>query len=177
MTSLVRVNRTCKKCSVDKELNAENFRSNGHTGFRHDCRECERGLVAQYRIDNPEKVADATRKWNKNNRAKLNAQKKVWRKNNLDKHNATRRKCTYGISDVEFKGLFTSQNGKCAICDFVFPGMQTGDRNLSPHVDHCHETGKIRGLLCNSCNTGLGRFKDSTDLLQKATSYLQKSSV
>lgn len=168
--------RICKKCGVEKELNAENFRPHGWTpGFRHDCRECEKGIVAGYRTDNPEKVADATRKWRKNNREKSNATKRAWVRKNLDKHNATRRKSAYGISDVEFRSLFASQNGKCALCEFVFPGMQTGDRNASPHVDHCHTTGKIRGLLCNSCNTGLGRFKDSTDLLLKAVSYLQKS--
>jgi hypothetical protein len=42
-------------------------------------------------------------------------------------------------------------------------------------IDHCHETGKVRGLLCDACNTGIGRFSDQVDLLQKAIDYLENA--
>jgi len=58
--------------------------------------------------------------------------------------------------------------GSCFIC-----GLDKDRRNLC--IDHCHTTGKIRGLLCDSCNVGLGRFKDNTNLLEKAIKYLNDS--
>lgn len=168
--------RTCKKCGAEKELNAENFRPHGWTpGFRHTCCECETKYQRTERAKNPERYAATTRKWNQNNRGKVNATKRKWYHENLDKHNATRRKSMYGLSDEGFKALFAAQNEKCAICAFVFPGMQTGDRTLSPHVDHCHTTGKIRGLLCHECNNLLARAKDSLGVLQSAIRYLLKS--
>lgn len=61
--------------------------------------------------------------------------------------------------------LLIAQEHKCAIC--------TKDIDNAPHLDHCHETEKIRGVLCGNCNTGLGMFKDSCYLLDKAIQYLQ----
>jgi hypothetical protein len=70
----------------------------------------------------------------------------------------------------EFDALLASQDGKCAICRTdKWPG--NGNR---PHVDHCHATGKVRGILCTSCNNGLGRFKDRVDLLEAAIAYLKR---
>lgn len=74
---------------------------------------------------------------------------------------------TYGINDIEFKSMLKSQNYKCALCDKLFDV----ERNI--HLDHNHKTGKVRAILCHHCNTGLGLFKDSIELLQKAISYLK----
>lgn len=76
----------------------------------------------------------------------------------------------YGISADEYDELLRKQGGVCAICSSEPLGGSTSTRCL--HVDHCHETGRIRGLLCSTCNTGLGLFKDSEELLWKAASYL-----
>lgn len=73
----------------------------------------------------------------------------------------------YGISSDEYDTLLLKQNGQCCIC-----GTASGTQTL--HVDHCHTTGTIRGLLCNSCNTGLGHFRDNPALLQKAITYLKE---
>lgn len=71
-------------------------------------------------------------------------------------------KFKYGISLVEFKEMAKIQENKCKIC---------GEEKLL-NVDHCHTTGKIRGLLCTNCNLGLGNFKDNPELLTKAIKYL-----
>lgn len=78
----------------------------------------------------------------------------------------------YGISLEEYNAKVKEQNHKCAICftDEVDVFKQT------LYVDHCHNTGKIRGLLCHSCNVGLGVFKDSNTLLDNAKEYLRKYS-
>ncbi len=72
----------------------------------------------------------------------------------------------YGITADEFKQMFETQQGKCSICSEE-PKTKRG-----LHVDHDHETGKVRGLLCHGCNVALGSFKDVT-LLNKAIEYLR----
>ena len=74
-------------------------------------------------------------------------------------HRMRRYRCT----DEEYEELFRRQNGKCAIC-----GMEV--EKLV--IDHDHKTGKIRGLLCDSCNWGLGHFKDNPEYLRNAIDYL-----
>ena len=69
-----------------------------------------------------------------------------------------------GITPEQYNTLLQKQNGVCAIC------KQTCSRALA--ADHCHTTGKVRGLLCNNCNRGLGHFKDSRELLETASAYL-----
>ena len=73
----------------------------------------------------------------------------------------------YGMSLEDYYLLLDKQERKCAIC-----GKTDGKINLA--IDHNHETGVVRGLLCRKCNTGLGFFLDSTNLLQKAKEYLEK---
>ena len=68
----------------------------------------------------------------------------------------------YGLSLEEYDTMMHKQNGACAICG----------SNGRLHVDHNHDTGKVRGLLCMDCNTGIGKLQDSADLLKKAAEYL-----
>ena len=69
----------------------------------------------------------------------------------------------YGINMSEYNAMKAMQGEACAIC---------GDREAKLYVDHCHDTGKIRGLLCQHCNTGLGAFKDDTEAMQQAIGYV-----
>jgi hypothetical protein len=73
----------------------------------------------------------------------------------------------YGITADNFKQMFETQQGKCAICNEE-PKTKRG-----LHVDHDHETGKVRGLLCHGCNVALGSFKEDVTLLNKAIEYLR----
>lgn len=75
----------------------------------------------------------------------------------------------YGISLKEYENLLEKQNGVCAICK-----APNTDRRRYPylHVDHCHSTGKVRGLLCPVCNKALGLFRDNTKILQRAINYI-----
>lgn len=76
----------------------------------------------------------------------------------------------YKITETQYQTLVERQDNLCAICNTNTPG---GRGNW--HVDHDHQTGKVRGLLCHCCNTGLGLFKDNPDLLLKAKEYLNGS--
>jgi Recombination endonuclease VII len=84
------------------------------------------------------------------------------------KDNRRRRlKRKYGISLEEYERLLALQNGACAIC------LLKSDRML--HVDHCHKTGRVRGLLCVKCNTGLGCYNDDPSLMRRGAAYLERS--
>jgi hypothetical protein len=76
----------------------------------------------------------------------------------------------YGIDDDNYKERLESQGGRCKICKTDNPGS-TG----SFHVDHCHDTGKVRGLLCHWCNIGIGCMRDCPRRLQSAIDYLIES--
>jgi len=81
-------------------------------------------------------------------------------------------KSAFGITIDDYFDMLEKQCGGCAICGTDKPGK---GRFKYFAVDHCHETNKIRGLLCNDCNTALGLFKDRLDLLDAAKQYLQTS--
>lgn len=74
---------------------------------------------------------------------------------------------TFGVDDSTYQGMLESQQGVCAICK----GTNKNGKALA--VDHNHATGDIRGLLCISCNTALGKFRDSEELLLRAINYLK----
>ncbi|MFF7799443.1 endonuclease VII domain-containing protein [Streptomyces olivaceus] len=69
----------------------------------------------------------------------------------------------YGITEMERDALVASQGGACCIC-LAAPAA---------HVDHCHETGRVRGVLCFSCNAALGQFKDRPDAIRRAAAYVE----
>ncbi len=89
---------------------------------------------------------------------------------NKDRHKKLSRdwflKSEYNISLDEYNTILKDQNGSCKICKKVC------EKTL--HVDHCHSTGTIRGLLCSNCNRGIGHLKEDPDILKSAIDYLSK---
>ena len=114
---------------------------------------------AKYKAKNPD--AEKVRIAAKNKRFK-NANPDYSRNKSLDK---------YGIDMDGFRELYNLQEGKCALCDEFHP-LETKVFTEILNVDHCHTTGKIRGLLCHRCNKALGLFKDNKHVLAKAICYL-----
>lgn len=156
--------KICRLCKVPKPLGC--FRvDRGYV--RGECKDCAASYQVTRYAEDPEKHCEAARKWAKDHPESRNASKRAWVKNNPEKHAAYSRKALYGLTDADFKRVLFAQGGICAICG----GPPTQARK-SLSVDHCHDTGKIRGLLCGSCNTGLGSFKDDKELLLKAHAYL-----
>ncbi len=81
----------------------------------------------------------------------------------------------YGITPEDYTKMIIEQDNKCKIC-----GKEEVDKNAHGNlrtlsVDHCHDSGQVRGLLCNKCNRALGYFKDSIDTLKEAIKYLEKN--
>lgn len=96
------------------------------------------------------------------------AKVKEWQANNPDKRKAQRIR-KFGLTLQEFNQLLETQDYKCAICGY----SDMSDPNFFPVVDHCHDTGYVRNLLCMNCNMGLGKFKDNPALLRAAAEYAE----
>jgi DNA-directed RNA polymerase subunit RPC12/RpoP len=89
---------------------------------------------------------------------------KTWYKNNTEQAKALKRKYTFNLSESEYQLLVQTQKGRCKIC--------YSDGKL--HIDHCHSTGRVRGLLCHKCNVMLGMAQDDEKILLEAIEYLKK---
>lgn len=160
----------CSKCL--QALPASSFYSNKatKTGLTVYCKICSLSEQQKYyptkRLNerkkyavNPAKSLLKNKKWRKDNPEKLAL---LFRARNLKK---------YKLSLADYESICVKQGHVCSICKK--PEL-TKKKFLA--VDHDHNTGKIRGLLCLKCNTGLGHFKDSADLLVLAAEYLFNSS-
>lgn len=131
------------------------------------CRECHSKRSRLRYEENREKEAERKRHYRKDNRERVLERERTrlaggHRERNLKRY--------YGMTPTDYKTILAAQDGRCAICDTDDP---------APHpnfcVDHDHDTGRVRGLLCNACNVGLGRFKDSPELVRKAAAYLERA--
>ena len=111
----------------------------------------------RYYLKHRDKILERNKRWQENNPDKL---KEIWKRAN--------RKAKYGLAQDDFDQLFVAQNNACAICKTT---------EASWCVDHCHSTGKVRGILCNHCNTGLGMFKDAEASLTNALHYLRRHNL
>lgn len=98
-------------------------------------------------------------------RCKQNKQAERWR----ERSPGYMRSYLYGLTPERYAELLERQGGRCAICAAESAGGRGGW-----HVDHCHETQAVRGLLCHHCNIGIGQFRDRVDLLQAAIGYLTR---
>lgn len=97
-------------------------------------------------------------KWREKNKEK-------WRAINKESQKRWRLKNIYKISEIELERLNKRSKGKCEICRI----------KKAEYIDHCHETGKVRGILCRNCNTGIGMFNDDANFLIRASKYLNKT--
>lgn len=135
------------------------------------CRDC--GIEAR-----SEKELENFRTSRNSKHGKDNHCKNCHRKENkvywkTDKGRAVRLK-RYGITPQEYDDMYYKQLGRCKICNTHASELQDAKTFLS--VDHCHTTGQVRGLLCDSCNLGLGKFYDDINNLKKAIDYLMEHS-
>lgn len=138
----------CSKCRLSKEPEKFHVSHNEKDGLQPWCIDCRK----EHARRNPGPRRAAVKRWQKRNPEIV---KKKRRERTL---------AVYGLSPDEFLTLLARQNFKCKICQ-----ESIGSR---AHIDHDHETNRIRGCLCTQCNVGLGMFKESKDLLAKAITYI-----
>jgi len=154
------MDKQCIKCGEVKDY-ADFYsykRKSGTTGYRNKCRTC---------MWKEDKARDSFTRINNEKKARL----LEWKKANYEKVGIYRRRSEFkllGVDVDEAEKLYQSHSGHCDICG----NTCTSGKRLA--LDHCHTTGKIRGMLCGNCNTGLGKFKDSPEMLFKAIEYLRQ---
>ncbi|MCI0562475.1 MAG: endonuclease VII domain-containing protein [Nitrososphaera sp.] len=123
----------------------------------------------KYYAANAEREKERSRAWGKNNQERKKEYNKKWNKTNEEQRRDTRLLSMYKLPRGQYQEMFVLQNGRCAICNTAC---------LEPHgyldVDHNHITKKIRELLCQACNKGIGLLKDDPGLCDKAATYLRK---
>lgn len=140
--------KKCKSCGISKSL--KDFHKNANKDGRFNtCKKCQYSRLQEFRKDPQHKERF-----------------KEYRRNNA----ITKR---YGICIQQYNDLVNSQENKCKICGNL-PNKEGPIQNQSLHIDHCHKTDKVRGLLCHLCNRGIGLFRERIDLIENAVEYLKK---
>ena len=142
--------KRCTKCGEHKPRSEFSAHAVSKNGVQSTCKLCS-ALIARDRYN----------KSNKEKTAEINRKSKLKRK--------------YGISLDDYDMMLKKQNGGCAICGTKKPAGKSGQFGPVFHVDHCHKSGLVRGLLCHHCNVALGAFKESSELLIKAAEYIERN--
>ena len=162
----------------------------GGEGVSIRCRQCKLERNARYDATHREKRVEISSKWTQENRELANAWYREDRKKNPDKYreiakrsyeknkkqkNEYQVKRMYGIEAEQYYKMYEDQQNRCAICNQLETRKSRTPGQLARlTLDHNHETGQIRGLLCHSCNTGIGKFRESEDLFRLAIAYLER---
>jgi hypothetical protein len=142
---------------------------------RPELREVRRQANQDRYWKDPAKAAEAARRWKAANRESVKASTRRWIEKNPDKYKAGIRRAhlrRYGLTPEQFDHMVESQQGGCGICRTQLDLSARG--KSAAHIDHCHVTGVVRGILCNNCNLALGLFADDTDRMMQAVAYLKK---
>lgn len=134
--------KVCRVCKTEQAIELFHKKKFGKYGVDTICKECSKKKTYAYR----------------QNEMSPRSKYIIRRRSTL--------KNKYGLSLEGYEQLFEKQNGLCAICG------KREEQNKLLAVDHCHETGKVRGLLCSMCNTAIGKLNDDPKLLLKAVDYL-----
>lgn len=155
MTTTVQL-KLCKDCSTDKPVSDYHRHKATRDRLQAFCKPCGLLRNREWRARNPEKLAAYQR-----NRPPRPA--------SVRRDQQLRRQ--YGIDQDRYNELVDEQDGRCAICQEI-PAPVNGKR-IALFVDHCHETSRIRGLLCTNCNVAIGHMKDDVSRLRAAIAYLE----
>jgi hypothetical protein len=171
--------KKCPKCQKTKGREEFWSHSRNSDGLASRCIACEK----EWRSENKEVVKELRAKHYRNNREKIAERHREYHAKNSDairerkrgysalnpevvrRHNLKKK---FGLTLSQYDEMLSTQCGVCAICG----GACATGRRLS--VDHCHSTGKVRGLLCVRCNLTLGKMDDNPSILRAAADYVER---
>ena len=161
--------KICFKCKKEKDL-WEFYKHKSHKdGLTSSCKECTNKVnkynYKKYKI----KRLEWAKQYRLGHKEELKKWGKDWYKKNKDKVKNYALMQKYGITLDDYNIMFMKQNGCCAVC-----GKHQSEMTHSLAVDHSHESGQVRGLLCDGCNVVLGYVNDDTNILLLMVDYLNK---
>lgn len=148
--------KTCPKCQIEKPLSEYHKSKSTVTGLQVYCKPC---------------MSERHGEWRRNNLKKMAEDQKRRRQADPERFKDYGRKQMYGMGPGAYDAMLAQQGGKCAICRSEKGGGRGGF-----HVDHCHDLGHVRGLLCHGCNVSLGHFQHDIAVLEAAIQYLNRTS-
>ena len=141
--------KTCKLCGETKPITEFHPNGSRRPGYRTRCKKCYGNTYGTWYDSHKQEKHDAYKKW-------------------ADAHPSERRERRlgrlYGMNLEEYQNMYDAQNGNCAIC---------GKHEDKLHVDHSHDNGEVRALLCGNCNRGIGIMQDDISILESAINYLK----
>ena len=147
--------KKCSSCKVDKPLIEFHKKKELKDGFRSKCKIC----ISKWQQEHYSKPDIKKARIERQRKPEYRLQQ---RKHHLKKY--------YGITLDDYDTMLKSQNNSCATCKTKTP---SGTSTKYFHVDHCHTTNKVRGLLCSRCNMALGILKEDMDVLSNLILYLK----
>lgn len=166
--------RRCTDCGELKLLSEYYIHPRNTSGHGRQCKSCHRAKAVKRRANDLEKHRKKSRDYRAKNLEHVKAKSRERYKKNPDKWRDGTLRAKYGITLEEYNRRYAEQGGKCAVCKLP-PNPKNIIKTLA--VDHDHETGAVRGLLCGWCNTGLGQFQDSPLHLFNTVPYLCAGTV
>lgn len=146
MADSIKTHKVCSACNESRPIEHFGLCTGYKDGRRGQCTTCR---------------AAANRKYQRAPSQPRKAKPEQTRRSKL--------RLRYGLTESAFAEMLAAQGGGCAICG----SHQAGGRYGVFHVDHCHDSGRVRGILCHLCNTTLGSLGDSLDAVNKFVRYLQ----
>jgi hypothetical protein len=158
-------------CPPPSEIDSEISRRQKAKKKAYDQKRPDRALQnKKYYQNNKEKAQASRAEWRARHPEKMQAYRRAWYAKNKDEVNTKAELAyflrTYGITPADRDRMIEAQDFKCAVCSTDF--------TTTPHVDHCHATGAVRGMLCARCNHMLGHAKDDPQTLRLGAVYLER---
>ena len=158
--------KRCKVCAEDKPLSEFYAAAGTCDGYRLECNACNLAARAVKYRENPRPAIERVMRWQRDNpervRATTDRFRAAGKKEVSDRKSHLKR--NYGLTLEAFDALLASQGGGCTIC-----GRPDAD-----NVDHDHETGRVRGILCFPCNVAIGLLHDSEERARSAAVYISR---
>jgi hypothetical protein len=157
--------KICCKCKIEKPLDSFCKDKNTKDGLRSRCKECTKKEFKNWYDKNPELVKKIRKDYKeyRSDYYKSEERKLKHRKSYIER--------TFNIPYELYEEMHNKQNGLCGICN----RPETSKTYKYLAIDHCHKTGHIRGLLCNSCNRGIGMLLDNINIVRNALNYLKNN--
>lgn len=165
--------KLCGDCKQSKPVSE----FNKHYGKpRSTCKKCHSASSGAWNYRNKEHRAPYVKKWHAENQDSVRANRKKYEANMTPEQIARRKdylywrhiKRNYGLTPESFQEKLDKQGGVCALCR----KLGRIGRNGKFYVDHCHDTGRVRGLVCRPCNTSLGILGDTPEKMERVMRYL-----
>lgn len=158
----------CTKCGESFPATTEHFPADNRkrNGLSSWCRSCKAAICRQNYAAHREERLTRQKRYYWANRDQCVARERSQREERMERRRFTR----YGLTPDAYADIVERQSGVCAICG------SDGGGTASLHIDHDHNTGRVRGLLCSNCNRGIGHLQDAPGILAVAIAYLEAAS-